>query len=92
MKKETQLSWVKSQLRENGEITRNTALQHYVSRLSALIQRLEGEGYEFEAFGRDSDYVYRVKTAPKKMVPKYEPIIENGRQVGMRKVASYVEV
>lgn len=55
----SQKNWVKQQLRENGEVSRNTALKNFVSRLSAIICVLRKEGYEFTTFSREGDYVYR---------------------------------
>ena len=49
MKKITQLNWARNHIDENGKITRNFCLQNYVSRLSALIFKLNEEGYEFSA-------------------------------------------
>lgn len=68
----TQKEWVKQQLRETGEITRNQCLGQFISRLSAIIQDLEEDGWVFETLRRggnyktEADYVYTVKNDPKK--------------------------
>lgn len=65
MKNDTQKQWVKDRLAFKGYITRNECLGNYISRLSAIIQDLELEGYEFETgynksiFGKD--FVYKIK-------------------------------
>lgn len=59
-----QEEWVKKVLLDNGEISRNYALQNYVSRLGAIMCNLKDEGWNFEASyiktpnGRD--YVYKL--------------------------------
>ena len=62
MKKQKQ--WVIAQLTEHGEVSRNQALSVYVSRLGAIIHTLKSEGWNFETFTRDGNYVYRVIKAP----------------------------
>lgn len=56
--KKTQVLWVKSQLNIEGEISRNTCLRNYISRLGAIIHKLKDEGYEFKTERRGGDYVY----------------------------------
>jgi hypothetical protein len=63
--KETQLQWIVRQLEENGEVSRNQALTHFISRLSARIADLELEGYKFSTEWRGGDYVYTVISTPK---------------------------
>ena len=55
-------------LRADGEVSRNWCLSQYISRLSAIIQVLESEGYIFETKTKDGDYVYKIKDAPKRVV------------------------
>ena len=43
----TQKEWVVKVLLNEGEISRNTCLQNFVSRLSAIILALKKEGWEF---------------------------------------------
>ena len=65
--KQTQLEWVKRQLRENGEVTRNQALREYITRLGARIDDLKNEGWKIEGefvktpYGKD--YRYKLKVA-----------------------------
>jgi len=64
MKQARQKNWVIHQLYLYGSVSRNKALENYISRLGALIGVLKKEGWKFSAgyeqgkFGRD--YVYRV--------------------------------
>jgi hypothetical protein len=62
MKNETQISWVKKQIEEQGFISRNQCLRNYISRLGAIIADLKAEGYQFEAgyekTEHGKDYVY----------------------------------
>ena len=74
----TQQAWVKSQLRLNGQISRNEALRNFISRLGAIILTLKKEGWDFESgYDGHRNYVYKVKSAP--VVRKIEII--NGRAV-----------
>lgn len=75
MRKLTQKQQVIRWLEEYGEVTRNQCLSHFVSRLSAIIQVLENEGYDFTTEHRGGDYVYKLTTAPvkpKKIVHKID--------------------
>ena len=70
-KKMTQEDWVVSRLKKNGRVSRNECLRQYITRLSAIILNLRGDGWGFEAsfeetntlFG-DKDYVYTVTKQP----------------------------
>jgi len=62
--KESQLNWVIKQLKENGQVSRNDALRHYLTRLSARILDLKESGWEFEVEREGGDYVYRVVHIP----------------------------
>lgn len=68
MKNLTQESWVKEQLEIRGFITRNECLQRYISRLSAIIQDLEEDGYSFKAYFiktiNGMDYKYELERKP----------------------------
>lgn len=64
MKKPTQKIRVENKLLESGYITRNQCLRNYISRLSAIIQVLESEGWIFETQDKKGDYVYTVKACP----------------------------
>jgi hypothetical protein len=65
VKNESQKKWVIERLKIKGTVSRNECLQNYISRLSAIIQNLEEDGYEFEtsyiktSFGKD--FIYRMK-------------------------------
>ena len=45
----SQISWVKKELKEKGEISRNKCLRNYISRLGAIICYLKKKGWEFKA-------------------------------------------
>jgi biotin-(acetyl-CoA carboxylase) ligase len=77
MKNKTQLNWVKQQLRQNGQISRNEALRNYISRLGAIILVLKKQGWQFETEWKEGDYIYKLKVAP--VIRKIEII--NGRAV-----------
>jgi hypothetical protein len=72
MKRQTQLQWVKDRLLNDGEISRNIALQERITRLTSRINDLHNEGWITEArwvkteYGRD--YRYYLKYAPYKKV------------------------
>lgn len=60
---------VENRLKERGYITRNECLRNYISRLSAIIQDLEADGYVFATYrAEDRDYGYKVVEFPKKRV------------------------
>lgn len=62
--KQSQLNLIKWKLDKDGNVSRNWALRHYVSRLGAYICDLKSEGYEFLARykkvrgGKDYEYVW----------------------------------
>lgn len=62
--KESQLTRVRRMLKSNGEVTRNWALQNYITRLSAIILILKRQGYGIEAEKRGGDWVYKLKWTP----------------------------
>ena len=60
--KTTQLEWVKRKIDTRGYITRNECLNHFVSRLGAIICRLKKQGYRFTAYyNKKRDYIYELK-------------------------------
>jgi len=63
----SQLKKIKAELDSKGFISRNFCLRNYISRLSAIIYNLKDEGYEFETFEKDGDYIYKVINKPKKV-------------------------
>ena len=72
MKHQDQLTYVKAVLVRDGKVSRNWALQRYISRLGAIIYKLKLEGYKFTGefvktrskFGSGRDYVYRLTRKP----------------------------
>ena len=61
----TQKQQVKAQLNAHGYVTRNWALQHYITRLGAIMCDLKKEGIsfigDFEKHNGIKDYYYRLK-------------------------------
>jgi len=47
--KNTQIVWVLNELKEKGYVSRNAALQNYISRLGAIIHILKGRGARFRS-------------------------------------------
>jgi hypothetical protein len=69
--KKSQQEWVIDQLLKKGKISRNFALKHFVSRLGAIIQVLEENGWQFNAYYVKGDnggrnYVYEMIKCPYK--------------------------
>lgn len=67
--KPTQMGWVKQQLIERGEVSRNDALKNHITRLGAIIYSLtHDEGWEIDGRWRKSlfgkDYVYYKRNRP----------------------------
>lgn len=62
----TQLERVRGKLKERGFITRNQCLTTVpaITRLSAIIQNLEEEGFVFTTKHERGDYVYKVVSYP----------------------------
>ena len=62
--KKTQEEWVIKVLLDNGEISRNFALQNYVSRLGAIACDLKAKGWNLEGeyvkTPHGKDYVYKL--------------------------------
>lgn len=78
MPKQTQRQRVISKLLKDGFITRNECLRVYISRLSAIIQVLEVEGWEFEAKDKEGDYIYKITKCP---LTKQVYKLPNGEEV-----------
>lgn len=73
MKEKTQKQRVIDELLAKGLVRRNLALDGRITRLGALIEDLEQEGFTFEArYSKDkSDYGYILKDCPiKKVISK----------------------
>ena len=55
-------------LKGDGYITRNWCLQHYISRLSAIIYDLKKEKWEFTEIRDGGNYIYRLTAKPEKVI------------------------
>lgn len=71
MKKSSQKDIVLKRMREYGYVTRNWCLQHYISRLSAIMLDLKKDGINFEAKDKNGDYVYILLDKPKRVETFY---------------------
>lgn len=64
MKKESQMSWTRTQLITKGRVSRNQALRRYYSRLGARIADLRREGMNIQGYWKTTksgkDYVYEL--------------------------------
>jgi hypothetical protein len=78
MKNKTQKQRVETKLLRDGFITRNEALRNFISRLSAIIQDLEAEGWEFDTKNKGGDYIYTIVKSPYKLVTR---TLSNGEQI-----------
>ena len=71
-KKVTQQSFIEGRIIIFGRVTRNFALKNYISRLSAIIAKLEDKGWSFETkyievetpFGKGKDFEYKAIKSP----------------------------
>jgi hypothetical protein len=65
---QTQLEWTKDRLLQDGQVSRNGALQNYFTRLGARIADLKQEGWEINGEWRKTehgkDFVYYLVKAP----------------------------
>lgn len=79
----TQIEWVKKQLKTKGFVTRNEALQTYITRLGAIICDLKKEGWkiegEFLKTENGKDYKYTLGDRPTKRVSRVE--IRDGKAI-----------
>ena len=75
--KHTQRDWVIRQLRAYGEVSRNGALQNFISRLGAIINDLKKEGWEFGTHYREEkgkkDFIYKLIDSPYEKVEYFIP-------------------
>lgn len=69
----TQQQFVINELETTGEVTRNTCLKNYISRLGAIICELKKDGWEFETYTRSNvkpdstkgkDFIYKLVKRP----------------------------
>lgn len=76
MQNKSQKDFVVKQLLDKGKISRNFALQHYISRLGALIFDLKEEGWDFATYQVDTkkpdgtmgkNFVYEATKVPFKV-------------------------
>ena len=62
MKEAKQKQFVINQLLLKGQVSRNTCLSNFISRLGSIVNKLKKEGLVYEAgYTEDKDYVYKVK-------------------------------
>lgn len=59
--KAKQKIFVLNQLLEKGQVSRNTCLQNFISRLGSIMNLLKENGLKFEAEYDKGDYIYKVK-------------------------------
>jgi len=74
MTDKSQKERVIGQLLNTGRISRNLCLQNFISRLSAIIQVLESEGWIFETDRKEGDYIYFVRFCPYKKEQLTNPV------------------
>ena len=83
MKNKSQTQWAIDQLLKNGEVTRNGALQNYISRLGAIIFDLQNEDWqingEYRKEKNGKDFVYYLVKSPFKKVEYTIP--ETGKKI-----------
>lgn len=65
----TQLQWVKQQLIDRGEVSRNDAINNRITRLAAIIGQLKKQGWDIETHREKTlfgvgDYIYIKKNRP----------------------------
>lgn len=79
----TQKKHIKKLLKENGQVSRNEALNLSITRLSAIILDLKKEGWKIEGKLINKDYVYKVEKEP------YRPKLQI-KEVNGQRFAVYV--
>lgn len=80
MTKLSQREQVVKILKLNGEVSRNVCIRElYITRLSAIIQNLEEEGWKFNPetvkTKHGKDFVYYLTKSPLKKVQYYVPLL-----------------
>ena len=55
-------------MREQGFVTRNWALQNFISRLGAIIWQLKSEGMNITGEWKDGDFIYKLMDKPKETI------------------------
>ncbi len=79
-KQAIQLNWVKNKLLYDGEVSRNEALQNFISRLSGYILKLRKDGWEIsdgeyrKEHGGKNYYYTLIKSPFKKVEYRVEGI------------------
>lgn len=75
--KKSQLQWCKDRLLIDGEVSRNSALQNFITRLGARINDLNNEGWEIKGKWKKTehgkDFVYYLKSTPVQKVEYHVP-------------------
>lgn len=62
MKEAKQKQFIINQLLTKGQVSRNTCLSHFISRLGAWMCILKEQGLKYEgSYTENRDYVYKVK-------------------------------
>jgi len=73
---DTQIGWVKDQIELNGKISRNLCLRNYTTRLGAIINTLNKDGWnlkgEYIKTEYGLDYVYSKKKTQESTIPQEE--------------------
>jgi len=64
----TQKEFVIKKLKDDNFISRNYCLKNYISRLGAIINTLNKEGWNIKGRVDNRDYLYEVKGSPLKRV------------------------
>ena len=64
-----QRKWVENQLKTTGEVSRNNALSQFISRLGAIVYKMNKSGWEITGEYRKTehgkDFVYTLISSPK---------------------------
>lgn len=83
--KKTQEQWVLEQLNKNGEVSRNGALQNFISRLGAIICNLNKEGWnitgDYRKTEHGKDFIYTVVSKPYKKTMTFKEV--NGERIAI---------
>ena len=68
----TQIEFIRRELYQQGHISRNYCLRHYITRLTSRINDLKREGWAFKTERYNGDYVYHVTHNPEVYTPAEE--------------------
>jgi hypothetical protein len=77
--KQSQEKFVIDHLLKNDCISRNTCIQNFITRLGAIINRLNQQGWiiegEWDITEKGRDYVYFLRKTPFKKVQYFVPVL-----------------